>query len=422
VIAAPLCAQTVVEYPITLGAEPVGVAAGPDGAVWFTMFGTSQIGRITSSGTITTYSLATNTFPAGIAAGPDGNLWFCEFGANQIGKITPSGVVSEFPIPNPSGNGGPDYITAGPDGALWFTINYGTAGVIDRVSTDGQFTTFGPPYPSAAPQQIVTGPDGNLWYSMATSGRVGRMTTAGQIQEFPLPTPSMFALALTASPDGGVWVAEWESDSNILARFAPDGTATQVTLPGITSQIFGLVVGPDGNFWFTENDTGLIGRATPAGVVSEFQTSDPLSDPWMITNGPDGAVWFAENGIDAIGKVVFAPFPCASGPNALCLDGGRFRVSARWSSNAGSGAASVVSLTDDSGYLWFFDPTNIEIVAKVLNGCSIDGHYWVFLAGLTNVAATLTVTDTQTGIARTYTNPAGQAFAPVQDTSAFACP
>src|SRR5262249_55150599 len=59
------------------------------------------------------------SFPRGIAAGPDGNLWFAEGAANQIGRITPDGVITEFPIPTASSV--PIGITAGPDGALWFT-------------------------------------------------------------------------------------------------------------------------------------------------------------------------------------------------------------------------------------------------------------------------------------------------------------
>src|SRR5262249_218501 len=43
---------------------------------------------------ITEYPTPTpNSFPAGIAAGPDGNLWFTEYGANQIGVISPPPVV-----------------------------------------------------------------------------------------------------------------------------------------------------------------------------------------------------------------------------------------------------------------------------------------------------------------------------------------
>jgi len=62
------------------------------------------------------------------------------------------------------------------------------------------------------------------------------------------------------------------------------------------------------------------------------------------------------------------------------------------------------------------------MVVKVLNGCGVDSNYWVFAGGLTNVQVVMTVTDTQTGAVKTYVNPQGQAFRPIQDTAAFACP
>ena len=63
------------------------------------------------------------------------------------------------------------------------------------------------------------------------------------------------------------------------------------------------------------------------------------------------------------------------------------------------------------------------MVVKVLDACSFDGHYWVFAAGLTDVAVTLTVTDTDTGASKIYRNPQRTAFLPIQDTSAFSdCP
>ena len=50
-------------------------------------------------------------------------------------------------------------------------------------------------------------------------------------------------------------------------------------------------------------------------------------------------------------------------------------------------------------------------------------NFWVFACLQTNVEYTLTVTDTQTGQARTYDNELGQAAAAVLDTQAFAtCP
>ena len=116
---------------------------------------------------------------------------------------------------------------------------------------------------------------------------------------------------------------------------------------------------------------------------------------------------------------------CQPGAGTLCLNGGRYQVTANWTRSDGSaGGGTAVSLTDDSGYFWFFDPTNIEAVMKVLNGCSINNAYWVFLAGLTNVEVATTVTDTQTGLMYSNTNPQGTAFAPVQATNALpsSCP
>ncbi|HVT58729.1 MAG TPA: LamG-like jellyroll fold domain-containing protein [Thermoanaerobaculia bacterium] len=115
------------------------------------------------------------------------------------------------------------------------------------------------------------------------------------------------------------------------------------------------------------------------------------------------------------------PVVCSPGSTSLCLNGGRFSVTANF--NAGgvnAGVAQVVQLTPDTGYLWFFDSSNVEAVVKVLDGCALSGHYWVFAGGLTNVNVVMTVTDTHTGKIQTYTNPANTEFQPIQDTSAFA--
>jgi hypothetical protein len=116
--------------------------------------------------------------------------------------------------------------------------------------------------------------------------------------------------------------------------------------------------------------------------------------------------------------------PCAADDETLCLNNGRFQVRATYQTPAGqSGNARVVKLTGDTGYLWFFDPSNVEAVVKVLNGCSFNSRYWVFAGGLTNVRTVVTVTDTETGATRTYINPQSTAFRPIQDTGAFAtCP
>ncbi|MBV8200819.1 MAG: hypothetical protein JOZ15_09375 [Acidobacteria bacterium] len=117
-------------------------------------------------------------------------------------------------------------------------------------------------------------------------------------------------------------------------------------------------------------------------------------------------------------------FTCVEDAFTMCLNGGRFEVVATFDTNQGqSGSAEMVRLTDDSGYMWFFQSSNIEAVLKVLNGCGIDSAYWVFAGGLTNVHVLITVTDSITGTAATFENPQQTAFQPIQDTDALeVCP
>ncbi len=109
----------------------------------------------------------------------------------------------------------------------------------------------------------------------------------------------------------------------------------------------------------------------------------------------------------------------------LCLGGGRFKVATQWTTRDGrSGFGQAAALAGgDSGYFTFFDPGNVEVVVKVLNGCRVNSRYWTFAGGLTDVGVILTVIDTQTGTIQNYSNPQGTPFEPIQDTNTFAtCP
>lgn len=108
---------------------------------------------------------------------------------------------------------------------------------------------------------------------------------------------------------------------------------------------------------------------------------------------------------------------CVPGPSELCLDG-RFRVSLSWKTQGSQGAGQAVPLTSDTGYFWFFQPSNVEVVVKVLDGRGLNGHFWVFYGALTNVEYQITVVDTLTGERATYTNPPGR-MASVGDTEAL---
>jgi hypothetical protein len=116
------------------------------------------------------------------------------------------------------------------------------------------------------------------------------------------------------------------------------------------------------------------------------------------------------------------PKNCPEAESVLCLNDAQFAVEADWTLPSGkTGPASGKPLTDQTGYFWFFNKNNLEVIVKILDGCAANGHYWIFAAGLTNLQTNLIVEDLSSGSVWTRTNPQGQAFQPIQDTTAFAC-
>ncbi|MCG8456224.1 MAG: hypothetical protein MI919_08070, partial [Holophagales bacterium] len=117
---------------------------------------------------------------------------------------------------------------------------------------------------------------------------------------------------------------------------------------------------------------------------------------------------------------------CVADADTLCLgQDGRFRAEIVWrdfDDNSEQGRAVDIDRRD-SGLFYFFDENNIEMLLKVLDGCAINGHFWVFFAATTDVEFTLTVTDTENDTPKEYRNLLGEPAQPVLDVEAFAaCP
>jgi predicted outer membrane repeat protein len=138
----------------------------------------------------------------------------------------------------------------------------------------------------------------------------------------------------------------------------------------------------------------------------------------------DTAAFAGTGDVPPAPPVISPPLPpaggCAAGPAELCL-GNRFRVSVAWKTSTGKGVGTARPLTGDTGTFWFFNPENVELVVKVLDGRALNNQFWAFYGALSDVEYTLTVTDTQTGRKKTYFNRQGT-LASVADTSALPGP
>ena len=100
------------------------------------------------------------------------------------------------------------------------------------------------------------------------------------------------------------------------------------------------------------------------------------------------------------------PAPCVPGPDTLCLLSNRFRVKVSWQNqfNGSSGVGRPIPRSNVTGFFSFGDPSNVELLVKILD---FDGVVKVFWGQLTNLRYNLEVTDTRTGRIQNYTNTAG---------------
>src|SRR5580698_4973118 len=86
----------ITNYTDSTIAGPFGIAAGPDGGLWFTSQRYSSVERISTSGVVANHNSPSGSITWGITAGSDGALWYTNLGNNVIGRVTTSGVLSYY--------------------------------------------------------------------------------------------------------------------------------------------------------------------------------------------------------------------------------------------------------------------------------------------------------------------------------------
>ena len=385
------------EFPS--GSATSGIAAGPDGNLWFTEFNGNTIGQITPAGEITRYPVPTGGGnPDGIAAGPDGNLWFAEYGGDKIGRITSAGQITEYPVP--TANSDPSGIVTGPDGNLWFTEPGGDQ--IGRITPAGQITEYPVPTPGSQPYRIVAGPDGNLWFTEPGADQIGRITPAGQITEYPVSTVGSSPDGIAPGPDGNLWFTE--RNGNQIGRITPDGRITEYPIPTANSQPIGITVGPDGNLWFTEYANDQIGRITDDGQITEYPIPTDNSDPWSITTGADGNLWFTENGGGNLGQVLTSAGPASTTAPTVTGPAQQGTQQAcqgeRWTDWAGQQPVQNSPTTTPPGLQWLLDGTPLAgATGQTYTPAAADvGHQLACAVTATYPLIRVTVTATSAGV------------------------
>jgi hypothetical protein len=211
--------------------------------------------------------------------------------------------------------------------------------------------------------------------------------------------------------DSNFYYADRNSTGQLFVdKYAPGSFTQTAVVTTSTAASPTAMAFSQGRLWLFS--FGTVYSADASNIAAGFTNS---GQPAFAT--ADGFFAFLTDG------AVANTLSCVPSPTAACLYN-RFKIEITYDAtpNNGTGAASVVLESAASVKFTFFDPTNIEMILKILNACGLNNKWWVFAGGLTNVGVSIKVTDTATGVARSYGSTKGHLFETFADTSAFGCP
>ncbi len=260
--------------PSGAGSEPQGIAAGPDGALWFTEAGTGLVGRLDPS-----------------AAQPGTSDGITEYETKYTDHIS----AIDRPV---------QLVTA--DGYLWITLA-GLGGGLNRLDpssaqtgTDDGIEFFPMPTTDSGPEGITIDPGtGDLWVSEYGAGKVVRVDPAAVVENqtagmTETATPGFSPLIGTPGHDGQLWFAG-PTNGDALLELDPTNPATQGPLSnGITGAPNGDATDAAGDVWFTEFTAGAVGvvQLAPAPTAGNptIAPAQPLQDQ-LESCDPDAVDW-----------------------------------------------------------------------------------------------------------------------------------
>lgn len=280
------------EFPLpTPGAIPGGMELGPDGAMWLPEVVGNEILRVDpSDGSMERYPIPDGRLggdvPLGLgvsddlSAGKDGAMWFTLNGSSAIGRIdVKTKEITSYPLPTQPA--GPIIIQPGPGNRMVFPeAAAGKVGTIDVFTKE--IVEYELPTPASVPQGVTLGPDGAIWFTETAGQNLGRIDVeTGEVREFsiaqlresgalslgpgnPLPFPG----PIRTGSDGNLYFVEGNFFlGNKIARFNPrtkekEKELVEYTTPTPLSGPCDLNNQHPGEIWFGEFSGNKIGRLT----------------------------------------------------------------------------------------------------------------------------------------------------------------
>lgn len=277
--------------------EPQGVAVDSAGNVYVADSSNHAIRKITPAGAVTTVagrlgvpgfsdgsgSTAMFAYPVGLAIGPDGAIYVADQLNNAVRRVTPSGSVSTVlpnaPLVRPRG------ITLAGNGDIYVV----TESWVNKIWTTGQYTTVALQPLGANAVGIVIDGSGAILISGAPrhssfpTGKIYRNVGTDWVEVAGADTPGALDgpnAAARFRQLGGLTI---DGTGNLFVADTENGAVRKISTDGWVSTLAGTAM--------------TRGFADGAGPAARF------AYPWAITHGPDGMLYVTDFYNNAVRKV-----------------------------------------------------------------------------------------------------------------------
>jgi streptogramin lyase len=287
----------------------VDMAIDAAGNVWFSNFGNSTLGELSSSGKVLSgsgYSGGGIASAAGIAIDTTGNVWVADetYSSPRISEFSSTGAA----ITSSSGytGGGIDHsngVVVDPEGNIWAENSGDTT--LSKLTNSGTPVSpesgySGGGLTSLSVDRFAADTSGNVWVSNFSANSISKLSGSGT----PLSSNTGYTGGGLSSPfgpaidsAGNVWVPN--SGANRLSEFSSNGVAI-TTSSGYTGggldTPYSIAIDGAGNVWvpnYSNNSVSEFSNSGTAITGANGFTNSNLSRPEYIAIDGSGNIWLA---------------------------------------------------------------------------------------------------------------------------------
>jgi hypothetical protein len=278
------------------------IIVGPGPKIWISSTGANALLSVDLDGT--THRLPMDFDASTMTEGPDGRIYMTQtLPDSEIAAITTGGVLSRLYLnQSPSNDVFNDTALApGADGNVWF----GETQHLASLSPTGTVTEYRYNYGEIDNEGVsLFRTPTRLYYTVCCQlfrsgapGFVGYFDfQLKQVSELPLTDPACGAMSGVAIGGDGKLYVLCTSTAGTQALLQISGIVNaKITkfpfLGPISTSVDAMIVGPDGDIWFTPGADGALVRFDSVARAFDEYFTPGGNSPLALTVGPDNNIW-----------------------------------------------------------------------------------------------------------------------------------